>query len=57
MHTLNEMKELLATQFDEVALLEIFNVNSYDIVSRFSDLIEDDPEKFERLLEIEEEEE
>ena len=51
MYTLEEMKEILATQFDEVALLEIFDINSFDLVDRFSDLIENNPEKYENLLE------
>ena len=47
---LEEIKELLAERFDEVTLLEILNVNSYDLVERFEDKIEDDLDKFIRLL-------
>lgn len=47
---LEELKELLATRFDELTLLEILQANTFDIVERFSDIIEDDMEKFNKLL-------
>jgi len=50
MNTLEEICELLATQFDEVDLLEVLEVNSYELVERFKDKIERDPEKFAALV-------
>ena len=35
-----ELKEKLAEQVDEISLLELLEINSYDIVDRFEDLIE-----------------
>lgn len=49
MKTLNEILAQLK-QIDEVALLELLNINSEDLVERFSDLIENDPERFELEL-------
>ena len=37
-------------QLDEITLLELLNVNSEDLVDRFQDLIENNPEKFEMEL-------
>jgi hypothetical protein len=51
MHTLEEVCELLATRFDEVTLLELLEINSFDLVDRFKDIIENDPEKFACLVE------
>ena len=36
---------------DEVTILEILNINSYDLVQRFEDMIEDNRDKLERELE------
>lgn len=38
--TLSELQEKLASYYDEVSLLELLNINSYDLVERFSDRIE-----------------
>lgn len=54
MRTLEEICELLATRLDEVDLLEILEVNSFELVERFKDKIENDPEKFASLIEEEE---
>lgn len=48
--TLEEIKDRLKT-FEETALLDLLGVTSEDLVDRFSDLIEDDPEKFTREFE------
>ena len=45
--TLNELKERLAEFYDEVTLLEVLNVNSFDLVEAFSDRIE---AKYESLV-------
>ena len=45
-----EVVELLAERYDEVTLLEILEINSTQLVERFMDRIEDDPEKFYSLL-------
>jgi hypothetical protein len=37
-------------QLDEISLMELLNINSEDLVDRFQDLIENDPNKFEREL-------
>jgi hypothetical protein len=47
--TLPELKELIASRTDEVDILEILNINSYELVEAFSDRIED---KFEELVEL-----
>lgn len=44
--TLEELKDKLATVYDEVLLLELLNINSFDIVQAFSDRIES---RFENL--------
>ena len=44
--TLEELKERLAERVDEITLMEILNINSEDLVTAFSDRIE---EKFEDL--------
>jgi len=48
---LEELKELLAARFDEVDLIEALNVDSEDIVNRFSDIIEENRERFLGMLE------
>lgn len=47
--TLEELKEKVKEQINEVDLLEILEVTSEDLVDRFDDLIE---EKYDILLEI-----
>ena len=49
--TVSEIKERLAEQFDEISLLEYLKANSYDLVNRFQDVIEDDIEYFASLVE------
>ena len=41
MHTLEEIKERLAETIDEVEILEILNINSFDLVEAFADRIEE----------------
>jgi hypothetical protein len=48
---LEEIKQKLAERVDEVTLLEIMEIDSRMLVSRFSDLIEDDPDKYLKILE------
>lgn len=45
--TVDELKEKLAEQLDEVTLLEVLGVNTFDIVEAFNDVIE---EKYEKLI-------
>lgn len=45
--TLDELKIKLASSCDEVSLLEVLQINSYDLVEAFSEKIE---ENYERLL-------
>jgi hypothetical protein len=51
--TLVELRELLAERFDEVTLLELLNINSFDIVEMFAEKVE---EHYDRLVEELEEE-
>jgi hypothetical protein len=51
MRTLEEIKEALAEQFDEVDILDMLGVNSFTLVNRFSDLIEGRIEFFAELVE------
>lgn len=44
--TLQELKEKLADEYDEITLLEVLNINSYDLVDAFFDRIE---ERYEHL--------
>ena len=44
--TLSDLKEQLAIGFDEVDLLDMLGVDSYQLVEAFSDLIE---ERFDEL--------
>lgn len=46
---LSEIMEQLK-QLDEISLMELLNINSEDLVDRFSDLIENNPDRFEREL-------
>jgi len=45
MKTLEEIMEQLK-QVDEVTLLEMLRISSEDLVDRFRDLIENDPERY-----------
>lgn len=47
--TLEELKEKVKEQINEVDLLEILEVTSEDLVDRFDDIIE---EKYDILIEI-----
>lgn len=38
--TVEELAERLATMSDEVSILEVLNINSFDLVARFQDRIE-----------------
>lgn len=51
--TLTELAAKLAAYYDEVSILELLNINSYELVERFQDRIED---RFEKLAEEFEEE-
>jgi ribosome assembly protein YihI (activator of Der GTPase) len=53
--TLVEIKEKIAEQMDEVDILEVLEINSWDLVEAFSDRIEAKYEQF--CNEIHEEEE
>jgi len=48
--TLEELKEKLAEQLDEVTLLEILGITSYDLVERFEEVIEDKFDKLEKEI-------
>jgi hypothetical protein len=48
--TLEELKERLADRLDEIILLELLNITSYDLVERFSDLIEDNYDKLQKEI-------
>ena len=48
--TLEELKELLADRLDEITLLELLNITSYDLVERFSDLVEDNYDKLQKEI-------
>lgn len=46
--TLEELMEWLATYYDEVSLLELLNINSYELLERFPDRVED---RWDKLIE------
>ena len=48
---LAELKERLAERFDEQTLLDMLGVNSFQLVERFSDIIEENIEYFENQVE------
>ena len=48
--TLEELKEKLAEQIDEITLLDMLGITSYDLVERFEDIIEDKFDKLEREI-------
>lgn len=43
---LEELKDRLAEQYDEVELLELLEINSFQLVQKFSDVIENNYEYF-----------
>lgn len=47
-YTLEELKEKLASQFDEETLIDLLGINSFQIVEAFSGLIEDNYNKLMR---------
>ena len=48
--TLQEIKEKLAEEYDEITLLEVLNINSYDLVDAFFERIEESYEYFNKQL-------
>jgi len=48
--TLQEIKRKLAEEYDEITLLEILDINSFDLVDAFFDRIEDKYEFFNKQL-------
>jgi hypothetical protein len=48
--TLQEIKRKLAEEYDEITLLEVLNINSFDLVDAFFDRIEDKYEFFNKQL-------
>ena len=48
--TLQEITKKLAEQYDEITLLELLNIDSYDLVEAFFDRIEDKYEYFNKEL-------
>ena len=53
--TLQEILSKLADQYDEVTLLELLNITSYDLVEAFYDRVEERYEYFNRELTVDEE--
>lgn len=52
--TLQEILSKLADQYDEVTLLELLNITSYDLVEAFYDRIEERYEYFNKELSMDE---
>jgi len=52
MMTLSEIKELLAQQLDEVDIIDLLGITSYDIVGAFEDLIEERLDLIIRALDL-----
>ena len=48
--TLQEIKEKLAEEYDEITLLEVLNINSYDLVDAFFERIEERYDYFNKEL-------
>lgn len=53
--TLQEITKKLAEQYDEITLLEILNIDSFDLVEAFFDRIEERYEYFNKELTTDEE--
>ena len=51
--TVAELGQRLAEASDEVSILEILNINSFDLVERFSDRVEKNYDKLLSELELE----
>ena len=47
--TFDEMLELIADNIDEITLLEVLEINSYDLVDKFQDKIQTNINKFNGL--------
>jgi hypothetical protein len=56
MLTLQELKEKIAEQIDEVDFVDLLGLTTEDLIEAFSDKIEDNIEKFINNLELPEEE-
>ena len=54
--TLEELKEKLSNYYDEISLLELLNINSDDLVERFSDRIYNNMESLSEEFEGEDQE-
>lgn len=52
MLTLNELKEKLAEQEDEVDLIQILGITSYDLVNAFDEIIEENYDRLMQELEL-----
>jgi|TARA_R110002153_G_scaffold87801_4_gene216760 hypothetical protein len=52
MLTLNELKEKLAEQVDEVDLIQILGITSYDLVNAFDEIIEENYDRLMQELEL-----
>lgn len=52
--TLKELGEKLAITYDEVTILELLNINSFDLVNKFEDEIEAKQDYLRSQLEEEE---
>lgn len=48
--TLQEIKEKLAEEYDEITLLEVLNINSFDLVDAFFERIEERYDYFNKQL-------
>ena len=48
--TLQEIKEKLADEYDEITLLEFLSINSYDLVDAFFERIEERYDYFNKQL-------
>ena len=51
--TLEELKERIAERMDEDSILEILNIDSYQLVEAFSNLIEEHYDKLNQQMEDE----
>ena len=53
--TLVELKEKIIEQVDELDFIDFLGLTTEDLVSAFSDVIEENPEKFLDILDFEDE--